>query len=41
VPGNQATFINYVVCLAVVQGVKDATRGLVQVRLQREQYPRP
>jgi hypothetical protein len=34
VPGTQAAFINYVVCLAVVQGIKDATQHLVQVRLQ-------
>jgi hypothetical protein len=34
VPGTQAAFINYVVCLAVVQGIKDATQHLVQVSLQ-------
>jgi hypothetical protein len=32
VPGTQAAFINYVVCLAVVQGIKEATQHLVQVR---------
>lgn len=31
VPGQQAPFINYVVCLAVVQGIKQATQHLVQV----------
>jgi hypothetical protein len=31
VPGTQAAFINYVVCLAVVQGIKDATQHLLPV----------
>lgn len=31
VPGTQAAFINYVVCLAVVRGIKQATQHLVQV----------
>lgn len=30
VPGAQAPFINYVVCLAVVQGIKEATQHLIQ-----------
>ncbi|WIA41073.1 hypothetical protein OEZ86_004707 [Tetradesmus obliquus] len=30
VPGTQAAFINYVVCLAVVRGIKQATQHLVQ-----------
>lgn len=31
VQGTQAAFINYVVCLAVVQGIKDATQHLLPV----------
>lgn len=36
VQGTQAAFINYVVCLAVVQGIKQATQHLLPVsnRLQ-------
>lgn len=32
VQGTQAAFINYVVCLAVVQGIKQATQHLLPVR---------
>lgn len=31
VTGTQAPFINYVVCLAVVQGIKEATRHVIEV----------
>lgn len=31
VQGTQAAFINYVVCLAVVQGIKEATQQLLNV----------
>lgn len=49
VQGTQAAFINYVVCLAVVQGIKEATQQLLKVsitnfnarnqRQQREHTP--
>lgn len=33
VQGTQAAFINYVVCLAMVQGIKDATQHLLPVSI--------
>jgi biotin---protein ligase len=32
VPGEAAPFINYVVCLAVVRGIRDATKDILPVR---------
>jgi hypothetical protein len=31
IAGNQAPFINYVACLAVVRGIQQATQHLLQV----------